>query len=175
MSDEETEKPAANDGRFKPGNKMWMARTSSGRNPLFHDPESLWNACKEYFDWVDENPLYEEKVFAYQGNITRTQVALARVMTLGALCMFIRMNDQTWREYRAKPDFSGVCDLAEQTIRDQKFAGAASGRFNPMIIARDLGLKESTAVDHSSTDGSMTPTSITRTIVHTDGSVEIIE
>lgn len=152
---------AANDTRFKPGNKFWMARASSGRNPIFRDKEHLWAMCCEYFQWVSDNPMLDEKVFNHQGRITRAVVAQERVMTLTSLCLFLHINDETWRDYRKRPDFVGVCEDAEKFIREQKFAGAASGRFNPMIIARDLGLRESAAIDHSSSDGSMSPKSVT--------------
>jgi len=145
------------------GNKFWLARASCGRNPKFSDPDKLWDMCVEYFNWANENPLYEEKAFAFQGNITKTSVALARVMTLTSMCMFIGLSLDAWSQYRERPDFVGVCKEAEQVIREQKFAGASSGQFNPMIIARDLGLREQTAVDHSSADGSMSPISATMT------------
>lgn len=148
---------AANDGRFKPGNKMWMARASSGRNPIFRSPEHLWEMCCEYFEWVSDSPLYEQKAFAYQGHVTVDNVALARIMTLTGLQFFLHISDDTWRAYRERPDFVGVCNDVEKIIRDQKLAGAAAGLFNPMIIARDLGLKEASAIDHTSSDKSMTP------------------
>lgn len=154
------------------GNQFWKARSSHGRKPLFATPELLWDACCQYFEWNEDNPLHEAKAMAFQGSSWIEYVPKMRVMTLTACQRFIGMDDQTWREYREKKDFSGVCAEVEQIIKDQKFAGASAGLFNPMIIARDLGLRESTAVDHSSTDGTMTPTVITRTIVRADGSTE---
>ena len=53
------------------------------------------------------------------------------------------------------PNFFRVCQAAEQTIREQKFMGAAAGFFNHAIIARDLGLVDKK--DLTSSDGSMTP------------------
>lgn len=41
------------------GNKLWYARSSHGRNPIFASPQELWDACHEYFSRVEDNPLYE--------------------------------------------------------------------------------------------------------------------
>jgi len=135
--------------RFQPGNKFWLARASSGRNPLFNDPEYLWEMCCEYFTWVNDNPLYEAKAFSFQGESWVESIPKMRAMTLNALCMFLHINLQTWKNYKEKPDFIVCCELAEQTIRDQKFTGAGAGLLNPMIIARDLGLREITATELS--------------------------
>lgn len=143
--------------RFKAGNKFWLARASSGRNPVFPTSEKLWDMCCEYFEWVDENPLYEAKAFSFQGESWVESIPKMRAMTKSALCMFLQVSETTWENYKAKPDFIWCCELAEKTIRDQKFTGASAGLLNPMIIARDLGLRETTAVDHSSADGSMSP------------------
>ena len=143
--------------RFQPGNKFWLARSSSGTTPIFSSPEHLWEMCCEYFEWVNDNPLYEHKAFSFQGESWVDVIPKQRVMTLSALCRFLAIDDKTWRNYRVMPDFILICSLVEQTIRDQKFEGASAGLFNPMIIARDLGLRENTAIDHTSSDKSMTP------------------
>ena len=49
------------------GNQFWKARTKHGRNKLFADAETLWDACCEYFQWVEDNPLWEAKYTQYQG------------------------------------------------------------------------------------------------------------
>ncbi|MES1987851.1 MAG: terminase small subunit [Pseudomonadota bacterium] len=140
-----------------PGNRFWEARSSHGRNPIFATPEELWDACVEYFEWNEENPLYEAKPFSFQGDSWTENVAKMRVMTLASLQLFLQISDTGWRNYKARQDFVDVCNMVEKSIREQKFAGASAGLFNPMIIARDLGLKENTEIDHRSGDGSMTP------------------
>ena len=54
-------------GRFLPGNKFWEVRSSHGAKPKFENPDDLWSACCEYFDWVHDNPLFEDKVTSFQG------------------------------------------------------------------------------------------------------------
>jgi len=115
-----------------------------GRPPVFETPKDLWQAAIEYFEWADSNPLWETKPFAYQGEITDAPIAKMRAFTLNGLCLHAGITDDTWRNYKAKPDFLGVCTQIEQAIREQKFTGAAADLLNPAIIARDLGLADKT-------------------------------
>ena len=124
------------------GNQFWKARSSHGRKPLFETPEKLLDACIEYFEWVESNPLKEEKLFAYQGEITVHDLTKMRAMTLGGLWLFLDVCKETWYSYRDKEDFVSVCMQVEETIREQKFTGAAAELLNPAIIARDLGLAD---------------------------------
>lgn len=129
-------------GRFLPGNRAWEARSSHGRNPIFPTPDDLWSAVVEYFEWVEANPLLEEKVFNGKDGIVRASIAKMRAMTISGLCIFLDIGRRTWDEYRERPDFLPVVTRAEEIIRDQKFAGAAADLLNPNIIARDLGLAD---------------------------------
>ena len=138
------------------GNSFWQARSKHGRNPIFNDPAVLWTACEEYFKWVEDNPLKEEKAFCYQGEITTHEVAKMRAMTIGGLCIFLDCTFTTWYEYQKDKDFSIVIARVEQIIREQKFTGAAAELLNPNIIARDLGL-----VDKKDGVGSITMTNET--------------
>ena len=134
------------------GNRFWEARSSHGRNPKFESGDQLWSACCEYFQWVEDNPLWEMKPFAYQGEVVQEPVAKMRAMTLTGLCLFLDIGDETWRNYRAKQDFIGVVTRAEKVIYDQKFSGAAADLLNPNIIARDLGLADKREVHKTITD-----------------------
>lgn len=74
-----------------------------------------------------------------------------RAMTLSGLCLFLDIADNTFRLYRARDDFKEVTEKIDQVIRWQKFTGAAAELLNPVIIARDLGLKDSH--EHTGKDG----------------------
>lgn len=126
------------------GNQFWKARSSHGRKPIFADADALWNACVEYFEWVEANPLWEDKIVSYQGVTTHEPVAKMRAMTIGGLCIFLDIDRTTWPEYGKQKDFSQVFNRVEETIRDQKFSGAAADLLNANIIARDLGLADKT-------------------------------
>ncbi len=129
---------------FQKGNQFWKTRSSHGRKPIFKKQEDLWDACVEYFQWVEDNPLQEEKIFHNMGKITRTTVSHMRAMTLAGLCLFLDIDETTWYEYAKKCDFSHVCTRIKNYIYDQKFSGAAADMLNPSIIARDLGLADKT-------------------------------
>lgn len=134
------------------GNQFWKARSKHGRDRLFASSEALWEACCEYFQWVEDNPLWEMKPFAYQGVVVQEAVAKMRAMTMEGLCLFLDIEYETWRAWRnEKNDFSVVVSRADKVIRDQKFAGAAADLLNANIIARDLGLAEKREVESTST------------------------
>lgn len=124
------------------GNQFWKARSSHGRNPIFESPDQLWAACQEYFQWVEDNPLYEAKAFAYQGTVTVQDLPKMRAMTIEGLCIFLDIATKTWGLYREREDFIPVVTRVEDIIRQQKFSGAAADLLNANIIARDLGLAD---------------------------------
>lgn len=124
------------------GNQFWKARSSHGRAPIFASSDELWEACCEYFEWVEANPLYEAQAFAYQGNVTMQPVAKMRAMTLAGLCIFLDISFQSWTEYRGREGFSEVTTRVDEIVRTQKFEGASAGLLNANIIARDLGLAD---------------------------------
>lgn len=124
------------------GNQFWKVRSSHGRKPIFANPDQLWDACVEYFEWVEENPLNESQAFAYQGSVQLAEIPKMRAMTLAGLCIFLDIARSTWDEYRTAEGFSEVSTRVDEIIRAQKFEGAAAGLLNPSIIARDLGLAD---------------------------------
>lgn len=133
------------------GNQFWKARATHGRDKIFADKDILQEACHEYFDWVEANPLIETKAFHSQGEITYAEIPKMRAMTLGGLCLFLGISDDTWRLYREREDFIGVIKKVEQAIYEQKFTGAAADLLNANIIARDLGLSDKQEVKRVAT------------------------
>jgi len=133
------------------GNQFWRARTKHGRDRLFASPEALWEACSEYFDWVEANPLHTTETVKYMGSARLVKVPKMRAMTIGGLCLFLDINRGTWNEWRSRDDYSEVIARAEEIIYDQKFSGAAADLLNSNIIARDLGLTDKREVRQSST------------------------
>jgi hypothetical protein len=132
-------------GWFLPGNQFWLARSSHGPKPKFDDPDTLWEACVEYFQWCEDNPLFEDKVGFYEGRAIHTPTPKLRAMTIGGLCLFLDITQRVWRDWREeRTDLIPVITNAEEVIKTQKFTGAAAGLLNANIIARDLGLAENT-------------------------------
>lgn len=135
------------------GNQFWKARTKHGRDKLFASADALWEACCEYFQWVEDNPLYEMKPFAYQGVVVQEAVAKMRAMTISGLCVFLDIDELTWRRWREQEDFCTVVTKTEKIIYDQKFSGAAADLLNANIIARDLGLRDNVSQEVSGPNG----------------------
>ena len=135
------------------GNRFWEARSSHGRKPIFESPELLWDACQQYFDWNENNPLRAAELVKFQGEAKIKYVPKMRVMTIGGMCMFIGISQEAWQLYRVREDYIPICMRAEEAIRRQKFEGASAEMLNPLIIARDLGLRDKQDFTHSGPDG----------------------
>lgn len=133
------------DGRI--GNQFWMNRAKHGRDKLFATPELLWDAACEYFRWIEENPLYETKVFQFQGIVVTKEVPIMRAMTMAGLCFYLNCNEAYFRQFEKdiegiENSFSTVITDIKNVIYRQKFEGAAGNLLNANIISRDLGLAD---------------------------------
>ena len=73
-------------------------------------------------------------------------------MTIRAMCFFIGLSRQGWKEYSEKPDFSDIVKEIEDVIFSQKFEGAAADMLNANIIARELGLADKQQAEIKITD-----------------------
>ena len=126
---------------------FWEQKPKEGRPAKFRDSDHLWSCAVEYFEWAENNPLQEEKLFHYQGEIKKETISKMRAMTIAGLCIFVGMAESTWQNYKNDSEFLGVTGKIDSVIRNQKFAGAAADLLNANIIARDLGLADKQ--DHS--------------------------
>lgn len=143
---------------YKEGNQLWKLRSKHGRSKLFESPELLWDAACEYFQSVDENPFesVEKKTSGLYDEEVKTKYH-KRPYLISAFCLYVGASEKYLADFKGrlieekKPendDFLTVINQIYETVRSQKFEGAAAGLFNSNIIARDLGLKEHT--DHTS-------------------------
>lgn len=146
---------------------LWEIGASRlGQPPCFNSPGEMLERAIEYFKWCEDNPLGEHKIFAQQGAIVDGEVKHKRPYTQAGLCVYLGISEQTWRNYRdSNPAYFEVTKLITDAMYDQKFAGASAGIFNANIIARDLGLKDKSEIDHQSSDGSMTPKDAGRAVL----------
>lgn len=139
---------------FEKGNQFWKLRAKHGRDKLFETPELLWAAACEYFEWAENNPLYETKAFAYQGVIITEELPKMRAMTLSQLCFYLNCNEAYFRTFKNQlpaneVDFNTVIKDIEQIIYNQKFQGASADLLNANIISRELGLVDKQAIDQN--------------------------
>lgn len=141
------EKPDTTPANKNFGNQFWKMRAKHGRDKLFETPEELWKAACEYFQWIEENPLKETKVFQHQGKVITEEVPIMRAMTMRGLCFYLNCNETYFRQFKARltdkeDGFSSVISDIEDIVYRQKFEGAAGNLLNANIISRDLGLAD---------------------------------
>ena len=120
-----------------------LKKLGVGRPYEIKTPDELWEKAVDYFKWVEDNPILEEKAFASQGNLIKTDVNKMRAMTIEKLCLHIGICEKTFRNIEAdknRANFLPVITRIRKIIYAQKFEGAAAGMLNANIIARDLGL-----------------------------------
>jgi len=132
------------------GNQFWKLAPTTGRKPIWNDPAVLQAACEEYFQYVVDNPLQEDKAFAYEGHAFNHDVSKMRTMSIEGLCVFLGIVRNTWKGYAEKDDFLTVCEYVEHVMYDYKLTGASAGLLNPSIVQRDLGLKDKSETDITS-------------------------
>lgn len=137
------------------GNKFWQNRTRHGREKIFETADLMWAAAEEYFEWCDDNPWTKaEAIKSGDKAGDLMHIPIQRPYTLSGLCIYLGTNTSYFNQFKARlspedKDFSRVISEIEEVIYTQKFEGAAVGAFNANIIARDLGLKERSEIDHS--------------------------
>lgn len=139
------DKPKTSGKPFEVGNQFWLLRTKHGRDKLFSKPEILWEASMEYFQWCVDNPLIEVD---FKGkDATEVKIPKMRPFTWQGLELYLDISSlKDYKNNDKYKDFNHVIARIEKIMYKQKFEGAASGFLNPNIIARDLGLRESTHI-----------------------------
>lgn len=122
------------------GNTYWkLAKGWGVGNDAVYTPEELWAKACDYFDWVEKNPLKEQKVF---GSGLRVNVSKMRAMTQKAFCIFAQIGTTTFDRYNDDEAYRGITTRIKDIIFSQKFEGAAADLLNSNLIARELGLAD---------------------------------
>lgn len=124
------------------GNKFWMLRTKDGRDKIFKDPDSLEAYCFEALEKMSSFTHDEQNWVGKNG--TEVIKHHQRPWSIEMLCYYLGINRETWRNYGTDEkykDFFGVVSRINDLIHAQNFELAATGFFNPNIIAMKLGLK----------------------------------
>ncbi len=124
-----------------------------GRKPTFIHPEELLAECVAYIKWNDENPIPDYRVFCSMGQITTTTVPKMRPLTITAMCLYIGMSMQSWKDYRKLDGFSSMCCSVEDAIIDQKLVGAIANQMDTGLVARHLGLVDKARTEFTGDGG----------------------
>lgn len=156
---------------FEAGNKRWGNRSKHGRDKIFKTPSDLWDAACEYFKWVDDNPLKEDKPMVVShgsgggSSVKMVKVNKMRPYTLEGCCLFLNVTSSYFRNFRNQltvnsnttaemvSDFTTVLVKIEETISNQMYEGAAAGFLKENLVARKLGIGDKqtvTNVNHNS-------------------------
>ena len=134
------ETPPYNNG-YK-SNQFWHRRVPFGGERAFNDPEELWAAAVEAFDWLVSHPLKEQVTSSYQGSFSKTTVKKMRAFTWSGVAMAMGLTENGLRVYLKRPEFAEVMGWISDIIYTQKFEGAAAGLLNASLIARSLGIAD---------------------------------
>lgn len=132
-----------------PNTPLWLRLKENGkianwgRPDRFKTPEALLKEACAYFEWLENNPYHEEKVFAYEGEVITHDSPRMRVATLEGLRLFLGISCGVWEKYRKDmgDSFKVATEVISEAIREQKLTGAAAGLLNATIISLDLRLR----------------------------------
>lgn len=139
------------------GNKWWQKRSTHGREKIFESPNTLWEACCEYFEFTDSRKWVKED-FIKGGDNAGNYVYLNTdtPFTIEGLCVFLRIDVRTWYNYRTQEsykEFFPVVAHVDQIIRTKKLEGAMVGAYDGNIVAMDLGMKQKIEAEVDSGEG----------------------
>ena len=117
----------------------------------FPEAADLRAACAQCLVWCEQHPLFAQKQFMYQGDLTIHYEPRKRVLTLSRLLDFLRMAPNNWHYGQIKrgEEFIALKSEVEQWIYQDKFEGVNAGFYNPSIIGPDLGLKTAASIELS--------------------------
>jgi hypothetical protein len=143
--------------QFGMSNQFWKNRTKHGKDKLYMDRAVLKEACMEYFQWCDDNPVPNAELLKsgdWAG--TLAEAPLRRPYLLSGLLIHLGVSDQWWLNLRKDTtkdaDYLGVVIWADRVIETQQLEGALVGHFNPRIIAAKQGINEKTEIINKNVD-----------------------
>jgi hypothetical protein len=144
---------------FKPGNTAYNLRTKSGVAKLFETPEKFLEEVAKYFQHCNDNPWVKKEqvktpLKPYKDEETGKTTWPSAIIdiptqtpySIEGLCNYLGITLQTFNNYEKKEgynDFFEVLAYVRQIIETNQFEGGVVGAYNPAIIIRKLGLKES--------------------------------
>ena len=144
------------------GNQFWKLADPQclGKPRLYPTPTDLWKACKPYFEWIDENPILKTSTTTSAKGTFHNEEPLQKPYNWMGLYVFLGVCDLDG--YKEKEEYSAIYTHIGNIIRNQKFEGATAGIFNANIIARDLGLKDSSDITSMGKQINITPIEFTK-------------
>jgi len=155
MATKNVKKPAQAPPEGWAGREIWRnGLPKLGRPYDFPTGPDLLKAFTDYFEYNDENPIYKTDSIRSGERAGETlYIPVKRPYSLIGFCVyhgkgehFIRQLqlNLTGKEDENSRELSSVLAWATSICYSDKIDGATAGVYNPLIVARDLGLKEKT-------------------------------
>lgn len=129
------------------GHPLW----GNPLNPKLYDPETLWLAACEYFEWCNQNPCEKQdfiKGGEFAGQIVKLKIE--RPYSIEGMCNHLNITRETFDNYSKKEGYETffyTCKCIRQIIDSQHFEGGMVGAFNANIVTRKLGLVEKAEIE----------------------------
>lgn len=125
---------------------LWPSKEKFRKPKIFETPEDLLEAAIDYFSWCKDNPLIK-KDFIRSGpkGGTIVDIPTDRPYLIEDFCNHAGITVQTFDNYSKKSEYENyfeVCNVIRQTIFGQNLSGGLAGGFNPMLVARKLGIAD---------------------------------
>lgn len=164
---------------------LWKeSRFVPGHSVKIDNADVLYTLAIEYFEFIDETCMTtnnEKKtskksdLFGPKTDIETKKRYNERPYQIRGFCAFSGINFNYFNGLKARmmekadrpnisPEEKERClsivacwEWVQDCIYNQKYEGGITGAFNPMLVARDLGLQERTQTDLTNSDGSLKP------------------
>ena len=116
---------------------------------VFQTPEEFANKWNEFVQYCTENPVFKKeaikrKISRDEEKIEIIDVPIPKPLTIANFCNYCGIVRQTFLNYGQRPDFLDVFTHIHEVSTSQRMDGAYCNLYNGTIVARDLGLKETT-------------------------------
>lgn len=137
-------------------------RFNVGRKRKYNSGDEIFDVALDYFSDVDDNPLYETKVF---GSGFEKKIPKRRPYTKTGFLLYAGIDPKNYQDYcdldnkddatEAEKGLAMACRQINAIIFTQKIEGASVGDFQHQIVALELGLAQKhkhQTVEHKTQD-----------------------
>lgn len=151
--------------KFLPGNQIWQLRKYVCGGDAKYSAEELLEKAAEYLQQLKDNPLVTvETKLGRDGEPVDYEIKHIRAPSLWGFYVHTFINSSMWvNYYKTCEATKKAADFIEDCFRSIKYEGGVANVFNPMLIARDLGLTEKSEV--TGKDGAPLTSTVTFEVV----------
>ena len=117
------------------------------KHKFIETPDKLWELFEEYVNHERQNPLFKTEYVGKDGNTVYTPLAVPITFEgfecyLADIDYIQDLGDYAKNDDGRYTDYAPIITRIRKNCFVQNFKGASVGLFNPNIIARKLGLKD---------------------------------